>query len=318
MNLFISQPMRGKTEDEILAVRNAAIEDAKKAFGDGLTVIDSHFSDADLDSASPMAFLAKSIECLSRADIAYFCEGWQDARGCTIEYECATRYGLKVIAVGGPKNGLRKPGMPCEDTEEDPIHPIDEPRNHESFADMRKDFSIYDYNEYRCKVCGKVFPLKADEVYTARDARAEFSDEEPTIYNAIDCLFCGCQNILHEKKRLGCDFVEDDFFPPDWDDDELVDDDDEDYDGSFDEEDTTATSPLTEAAKAMMEEKANWKLPDIGTIEEEAATCAACEFYSYPGDEGPCVGCLRAYSDRFVAKRKKKAGDGSEDGSDDE
>lgn len=316
MNLFISQPMRGKTEDEILAIRNAAIEDAKKVFGDDLTVIDSFFSDADLDSAPPMAFLAKSIECLSRADAAYFCEGWQDARGCVIEYECATKYGLKVIAVGGPKNGLRKPGMPCEDGPEEPVRSVDEPKVPESFADMRKDFSIYDYNEYRCKVCGKIFPLKADEVYTARDARAEFSDEEPTIYNAIDCLYCGCQNILHEKKRLGCDFVVDGFFSPDWDDEDddlLDDDDDEDYDGSFDEEDEATISPLTDVAKATMEEKANWKLPDIGTTEEEAATCAECEYYSCSGDEEPCVGCLRAYTDRFVAKKAKKAEDESED-----
>lgn len=34
---------------------------------------------------------------LAEADIAYFAKGWQYARGCKIEYECALKYGIKVI-----------------------------------------------------------------------------------------------------------------------------------------------------------------------------------------------------------------------------
>lgn len=32
-----------------------------------------------------------------RTDVAYFAEGWQEARGCKIEHECAVQYGIDRI-----------------------------------------------------------------------------------------------------------------------------------------------------------------------------------------------------------------------------
>ena len=40
MRLFISQPMRGKTDEQILDERNYAISRAKKILGDDVEVID--------------------------------------------------------------------------------------------------------------------------------------------------------------------------------------------------------------------------------------------------------------------------------------
>lgn len=99
--LFISQPMRGRTDEEILAVREKAIESAKnylKECGeeDEIEVIDSFFQNAPAE-ARPLWFLAKSLELLSTADVAYFAKGWEDARGCRIENECAIEYGIDVI-----------------------------------------------------------------------------------------------------------------------------------------------------------------------------------------------------------------------------
>lgn len=94
--LFISQPMRGKTDEEILAVRSDAIQAAKDAIGEDVEVIDSFFQNAPAD-ARPLWFLGKSIEMLSAADIAYFARGWNDARGCRIEYQCAAEYGIYTI-----------------------------------------------------------------------------------------------------------------------------------------------------------------------------------------------------------------------------
>ena len=99
--LFISQPMRDKTDEEILAVREKAIESAKnylKECGeeDEIEVIDSFFQNAPAE-ARPLWFLAKTLELLSTADVAYFAKGWEDARGCRIENECAIEYGIDVI-----------------------------------------------------------------------------------------------------------------------------------------------------------------------------------------------------------------------------
>lgn len=94
--LFISQPMKGKTDQEILAVRKKAIEAAEKLLGEEVEVIDSFFQSAPVD-AKPLWFLGKSLELLSSADVAYFAPGWNDFRGCKIEHMCAAEYGIPTI-----------------------------------------------------------------------------------------------------------------------------------------------------------------------------------------------------------------------------
>lgn len=94
--LFISQPMNGKSDEEILAARAKAIESAEKHIGEPVEVIDSFFQSAPAD-ARPLWFLGKSLELLSTADVAYFTKDWETARGCKIENTCAVEYGIDVI-----------------------------------------------------------------------------------------------------------------------------------------------------------------------------------------------------------------------------
>ena len=94
--VFISQPMKGRTNEEIFKEREEAIEIVKGIVKDDVEVIDSFFKGAPVD-AKPMWFLGKSIELLSTADVAYFCNGWENARGCKIERECAEQYGIETI-----------------------------------------------------------------------------------------------------------------------------------------------------------------------------------------------------------------------------
>lgn len=70
--LFISQPMRGKTDEEILAVREKAIKSAEEMIGEPVEVIDSFFQSAPAD-ARPLWFLGKitGITVYSRCGI--FC-----------------------------------------------------------------------------------------------------------------------------------------------------------------------------------------------------------------------------------------------------
>lgn len=94
--LFISQPMRGKTDEEILKEREIAIEKARDVLGEEVEVIDSFFQSAPVN-AKPLWFLGKSLELLSTADIVYFADGWENARGCKIEHECVVEYGIDII-----------------------------------------------------------------------------------------------------------------------------------------------------------------------------------------------------------------------------
>ena len=94
--LFISQPMRGKTDEEILAVREKAIKSAEKQVGEPVEVIDSFFQSAPVD-AKPLWYLGESLKLLAEADVAYFAKGWDEARGCKIENTCAIDYGIETI-----------------------------------------------------------------------------------------------------------------------------------------------------------------------------------------------------------------------------
>ena len=93
--LFISQPMRDKTDEEIKAERERIVKAVTERFGE-VEVIDSFFESAPHD-ARPLWFLGKSLELLSTADCAYFAEGWKDYRGCKIEHECAVQYGIDIV-----------------------------------------------------------------------------------------------------------------------------------------------------------------------------------------------------------------------------
>jgi|GEM_PF-526674 len=94
--LFISQPMKDKTNDEIERARERAIREATEYIGEPVEIIDSFFKDAPHD-AKPLWFLAESIRLMADADLVYFAKGWKDARGCMIERECAVQYGVPIL-----------------------------------------------------------------------------------------------------------------------------------------------------------------------------------------------------------------------------
>lgn len=94
--LFISQPMRGKTDEEILTVREKAIKSAERQLGEPVEVIDSFFQSVPVD-VKPLWYIGESIKLLAEADVAYFVKGWSEFRGCRIENTCAVEYGIPVI-----------------------------------------------------------------------------------------------------------------------------------------------------------------------------------------------------------------------------
>ena len=97
--LFISQPMRSLTDEEILKVREEIKVKAEKKIGEKVELINSFIEDypGEINKSVPVWYLGKSIQFLSQADIAYFGGDWRNARGCKIEHEIASAYGIKVI-----------------------------------------------------------------------------------------------------------------------------------------------------------------------------------------------------------------------------
>lgn len=93
--LFISQPMIGKTDEQILTERENAVEAAKKILGDEVEVLDTFFGTSDMSHA--LEYLGESIKRMAQADAVYFAPGWGMARGCRIEHDCAVEYGVPII-----------------------------------------------------------------------------------------------------------------------------------------------------------------------------------------------------------------------------
>ena len=92
--VFISPPMANKSEEEIkeeLNKRKTALEQLN------FEVVDTYIENSPNVKNIPLWCLGKSLAIMANCDIAYFCRGWQKARGCLIEYEAAVQYGLQVI-----------------------------------------------------------------------------------------------------------------------------------------------------------------------------------------------------------------------------
>lgn len=102
MKIFISQPMRGKTDAEILAERKRAIKAAKAKWGDDVEVLESFFRGAPTE-AKPLWFLGESLKVMADADTVIVCKGWSDARGCKVEIATADAYKLPVFFLIGDK-----------------------------------------------------------------------------------------------------------------------------------------------------------------------------------------------------------------------
>lgn len=100
---MLSQPMAGKTDEEIVATRKKAIKVLEEK---GYEIVNTLFTDKWYTNESMkergvvqilLCFLAKSLENMSLCHAVYFCKGWENARRCRIEHDAAVAYGLDII-----------------------------------------------------------------------------------------------------------------------------------------------------------------------------------------------------------------------------
>lgn len=103
MKAMLSQPMAGKSEEEIRATGEKAIKALEKR---NYEIVNTLFTDEWYSSDKmkergvvqiPLCFLAKSLENMSLCHAVYFCKGWEQARGCRIEHDAAVAYGLTIL-----------------------------------------------------------------------------------------------------------------------------------------------------------------------------------------------------------------------------
>lgn len=102
MRAMIIQPMNGKTDQEIREEREKAVA-LLESYGYDVENTLFDMDDDWLRSTGykhiPLVYLAESLKVMSRCDAVYLCEGWQNARGCLLEYAAAVQYGLRIVCL---------------------------------------------------------------------------------------------------------------------------------------------------------------------------------------------------------------------------
>lgn len=95
MKIMISQPMRGKTSEQIRKERKMLIRQLELNEYEVVDTVINEEPPKNIDEA--IYYLSKSIEFIGKVDAVYFMKGWEKARGCKIEHEVAVEYDKQVF-----------------------------------------------------------------------------------------------------------------------------------------------------------------------------------------------------------------------------
>ena len=118
VKVFISQPMTGLTENDILLTRAKEIRSIYKFYNTDIydvSIIDSYINDKTRHEFQErmsnsinwdVYWLSQSIQNLALADVLWLCDGWEYSKGCNIELECAIQYGLDIVYPPMKKEGV--------------------------------------------------------------------------------------------------------------------------------------------------------------------------------------------------------------------
>ena len=192
MNIFISQPMNGKTMEEINDVRVEIISKLEKKLGvsyeDMYVVNDFDYGN---DMPSRLVMLGRSIEAMADADVIVFAEGFSAANGCVVEHQVVLSY------------------ISTDEFENKRIY--FERRGNLAKARNKKDvFAGYDYDANRYTPCDSIESfIKADSVPKTEcrklsnefDRLNKYNDElehkVSTLFHAIDGLYNDI--VLHQN-----------------------------------------------------------------------------------------------------------------------
>lgn len=93
--LFISLPMNGKDELEIIDTRDEIFR-SMKTIGD-FELLETYYREDAPKDASRLWYLGRSVQDLGLADLVIFAPGWQYYKGCVTEHHICETYGIKWI-----------------------------------------------------------------------------------------------------------------------------------------------------------------------------------------------------------------------------
>lgn len=113
MKVFISQPMSGRSEEDIINERIQTIGKIRMYLGDDVTILDSyvpedtrnimrrgnHYQRNGLwaDGMEYVFWLGTSITTMAKADVVWFVNGWHESSGCIHEWHIACHSDARII-----------------------------------------------------------------------------------------------------------------------------------------------------------------------------------------------------------------------------
>ena len=109
MKIFISQPMTGRTPEEVEETYKNAVEDIRNRIAPGASDIEflntrNYILPRTMTRGGHnenIAMLGHAIQVMSMADAVYFCEGAEQSRGCACEHTVAKIYGIPMFRPEG-------------------------------------------------------------------------------------------------------------------------------------------------------------------------------------------------------------------------
>lgn len=112
MKVFISQPMKGKSFEEIKKEKRRIKNSLAGKYKKPITLIDQFINVTFIDSQPTtipltdegfervaLFRLGRSIANMAEADLVVMAKGWQNARGCRLEYEAAKAYKKPILVL---------------------------------------------------------------------------------------------------------------------------------------------------------------------------------------------------------------------------
>lgn len=98
MKVFISQPMAGLTDEQILERRNECIQKLKDWYGDTkIEPINSFVKSEGIVAGGRIVMLGHSIQLMADAEVVFFAAGWEKSHGCIVEHAVCEQYEIRAI-----------------------------------------------------------------------------------------------------------------------------------------------------------------------------------------------------------------------------
>lgn len=95
--VFISVGMNGREFKEVIQDIHRARLAIMNMFDDDQFEIIHNNNCVAPDGAGRLYYLGEAIKKLDGCDACYFVKGWQNHKGCLIEYEVCKLYGIEIV-----------------------------------------------------------------------------------------------------------------------------------------------------------------------------------------------------------------------------